>query len=378
MKTLFRMGITLAFLLACLTGLWAAQDEIGEIVFIEGSVEIIRNAKSLGSGEVGFGTVIQNFDQLKIGKNGRVDISMFKETGITGEISLKPGTVATIDVTAMKSKQPGSVDLLAGNIAMKVKLADGGRLNVRSGPAAMGVRGTTFEVNVAVNGDVLLSTSEGRVECTAPGLGTPLFSSPGNVVESNGDDDWFSTDVPVDQLDSFRSGWSRKKIDAFRADPGRATLQFAQMYRKSLGDFQSAYVELFKGANNDVVNRWKSEESKGNVGSLAQRNNDKKKLIGPIKKLRKSMFMLERSYYRLVELEELYKQGIAASGQIEQGLSVDAFYRDFAKQKNELSRRLADVNQVFKLYTKRNDGISPMDSSQGFVDADAFMGGSSF
>src|SRR5262249_12007362 len=148
-------------------GLFALSDEIGEITYIEGDVRILRNAKILSGKDVDFGTALQNYDQIRVGKNGAVEFAIDPKTGIDATVTVKPSSTVTLDITSLKNSQKGAIDLLAGGVEFKVKKLTGGNsLNLRTGSANMGVRGTQFAVDFSVNGDILLTTSEGRVETT--------------------------------------------------------------------------------------------------------------------------------------------------------------------------------------------------------------------
>jgi len=341
-----------------LGSLWALEDEIGQIVYLEGTVDIIRNAKVLGSGEVGFGTIVQNMDQIKVGRDGFVEITLDENTGVPCTITIRANSALVFDISSLQKKQSANVDLLAGSVGLKVsKLSSGNKLNVQTGTASMGVRGTQFEVSFAVSGDVLLSTSEGDVECITED-GNTLHSIPGLVIEGSSDNNWTSQEVAVGDLGSFRAQWMAKKIDAFKANPGKATLQYAQAYLKHIEDFNAAYTELFR--QRDVINKWIREDRIGTLGTNIEQMKEKKALIASLRKLRTTMIMLERIYYRLDELEGLYRQGIAASGQISRGMSVAAFFNRFAGERKTLAQKMADVSYVTKLYAKRNNGKFPL------------------
>lgn len=357
------------FFLCSSTAAFALTDAIGEVVYLDGQVQILRNAKLVSGRDISFGTVIQNFDQIRVVKNGQVEVQLYDKTGIGGSIIVKSGGVISFDLSSLRSQQSGNVDLLKGSVQLKIKkLATGNQLNVRTGTANMGVRGTEFEVEFAVNGDTLLSTSEGRVECQADGK--TLFSAPGSVVQGSADGNWNSVPVAVSSLAEFKRKWIADRIDAFKADPGRATAQFASLYLEYKTRFDAAYDELFR--QRDVMQKWIKEEMDGNIGSTAERNREKLKLITALKKIRVVGFLFERVYFRLQQLDELYKQGIAATGQVKRGLSVAAFFRQFNEERDVLGQKMADINFVIKLYAKRNEGTFPFDvagSSMGNADS---------
>ena len=107
---------------------------------------------------------------------------------------------------------------------------------------------------------------------------------------------------------------------------------------------------------------------------------EKKEIIGDLLKLRKILYLFERVYFRLVELEGYYRQGYGR-GQIEPGLSSAAFFNRFNREKEVLGRQMAALRYLTKLYAKRNDGVFPTDlleqgeegffgDEEGFFDKD--------
>jgi hypothetical protein len=87
---------------------------------------------------------------------------------------------------------------------------------------------------------------------------------------------------------------------------------------------------------------------------------EKKELIGKLLALRKILYMFERVYFRLIELEGYYRQGYGR-GQIEPGLSSAAFFNRFNREKRELGEKMAELRYITKLYAKRNNGNFPTD-----------------
>ena len=371
MKRIFFL-VLVALLLAPATGLFALSDEVAQISNIdkvvdskkpkEATVSVIRNSRTLPDSDVDFGLAIQNFDQIKTGANSTVEIQTNPKTGIAATITIKPNTVMTVDITSLKGNQSGGINLLSGAVSLKVqKMSGNNKLDVRTGSAVMGVRGTQFEVNIAVTGDVLLSTSEGRVECTTDN-GKTLYSAPGSVIQGTIDGEWSAIPVAVDKLEDFRRKWHTGRIDAFRADPGRATSQFAKRYLDLKDRFVAAFADLM--ANRDLLQKWIEEDFAGNTGDAKQVIIEKKKVLSSLVKLRKINVMFERVYLRLVQLDELYAQGIAPTGTIAgTKMTVAAFYKQFRAERADLAQKFLDTQYVTKLYAKRNGGDFPLDEA---------------
>jgi len=365
-------------------GLFALSDEVAQVTNIdkvtdpkkpkEAPVTIIRNSKAISEADIDFGFAIQNFDQIRTGSKSTIEIQTNPKTGIAATIIIKPNSILTVDITSLKSTQTGSLDLLSGAVALKVqKMTGTNKLDVRTGSAVMGVRGTQFEVNISFSGDVLLSTSEGRVECTTDNDKT-LFSAPGSVIQGTLEGEWSAIPVAVDKLSDFRAKWNTGRIDAFRADPARATSQFAKRYVDLKDKFNTAFAEMM--ANHDLIQKWIQEDLAGNIGDAKQVIVEKKKVLASLVKLHKVNVLFERVYLRLVQLDELYAQGIAPTGTIKgTNMTVAAFYQKFRAERADLNQKFLDTQYITKLFAKRNGGDFPLDlatSAELSTDKDFF------
>jgi ferric-dicitrate binding protein FerR (iron transport regulator) len=79
----------------------------------------------------------------------------------------------------------GNVELLAGRLNFQIdKMAGSSGFEVRTQAAVMGVRGTTFSVITAPQGEILVTTREGRVE-VSDSEGSVSYAQPGQVVEAS-------------------------------------------------------------------------------------------------------------------------------------------------------------------------------------------------
>lgn len=377
-----KKAVCFAGLLALLAlpgvALSALTDAVASITFIdkqadakrpqEAPVSVLRDATRLADRDIDIGTALQNYDVVKTGANSTVEITFYPQTGMTAVLRLKPNTTLGIDVSALRSEQKGVVNLMGGAIELKVKkLVGANQLSVRTQSAAMGVRGTQFEVGYSPSGDVLLTTREGRVECAVDD-GKVLYSAPGDVVQGTFDGSWSSVPVAVDKLDAFKAAWNAQRLAAFKANPIRATRQFALLYLRQKNRFDAAYAELM--GKRDLIQKWIREDAAGNVGTSAERNREKTQLIAGLMKLRRVNFMFERVYYRLLQLDELYGQGLIPEARIAPGVKTGDFFRRFRDERSALAARFADIQYVTKLYAKRNDGAFPLDDAA----ADSLLG----
>lgn len=372
MKNTIALVLVVLFLGLPAASLFALTDEVARIDNIDKVVDakkpkdptvtIIRNNKAIPDADVDFGFALQNFDQIKTGAKSMVTLQIDQKTGINAAITVKPSTVMTLDITSLKNNQSGGVNLLSGAVALKVqKMTGDNKLDVRTGTAVMGVRGTKFDVDMSESGDILLSTSEGRVECTTDN-GKTLYSAPGSVVQGKANGEWSSIPVAVENLAAFRAKWYTESIAAFRADPARATAQYAKRYLDQKDKFNAAYKELF--VNRDLTQKWLEEDFAGNTGDAKTVIVEKKKVLPALVKLRKINVMFERVYLRLIQLDELFAQGLNANVALP-GLNMTAaaFFKQFRAERADLGQKFQEIQYMTRLYAKRNGGEFPLDQA---------------
>jgi len=361
-----KRGVIFIIFSLCFSSFLFAVDVIGEIVFIKGNVNITRNGAVLDTNQLEIGYEIENYDLIKTGNNGSliVELNTDKTPGTTVDIS--PNTVFSMEVGALTNKKKTSLNMIAGSLALKVKkLSSDKSMDVNSESASMGVRGTTFTVEAAPGGDLLVGCEEGKVECVSVN-GKSLYAEPGKAVQYDSENDLQNVPVAVTDLKSFRKNWMADKLSVFKTNPLKAIKQYATKYIDSYNSFNDAYAALVK--QNDIINKWYKEDDKGKQGGKMDIMNEKKKLIKPLFTIRKQLVIFEKIYYRLIELFEYYKQGYG-SGNIKNGLTVASFFSRFEREQKELEKKMAVVNHVIKMYSTRNGGSFPADGLSGESDA---------
>ncbi|AHC13652.1 FecR family protein [Salinispira pacifica] len=351
--------------------IWADADVIGEILFIDGDVQIFRNTEELDRPD--FGDRIENLDQVITGSNGSLEVAVYPETGIHASIIIQPDTSMYFDITGLREEQSGALELLTGRVDLTVgRLSGRNQLDIRTGSAAMGVRGTTFSVSSTPGGDVLLTTAEGRVECRTAS-GERFFAVPGEVVEKRSDGVWQNLSVDPEELETFRDRWISQRIEALDAQASRAIADYGQRYLDLRDRFIDAYVRLMN--NREVIQKWMNEDRVGKLGSRSDRLREKRQIIGALMNIRGVQFMFERVYYRLAQLSERYP-GVNGNVNVRPGLSIRNFYRQFEQDRDMFSRRMREVRYILKLYALRNEGRTPFDDfmSGGFESEEDFFG----
>ena len=358
MRTL-PVALLASVLFAVLCGPAGAQDRLGEITYLENELTVVRNNRAVDSAGVEIGMEIQNLDLLKTGRTGYAEVGLDDPQSAT--IKLSPGTTFYLEQAAMGKGKRTSVGAITGSIAVKVqKLAANRQVLVASESALMGVRGTTFEVSLSPSGDLLVTCTEGEVVCLEES-GAEVSAVPGTVVAQPAGEVFQPVTVAVSDLSRFRQEWYAERLQVFKANPLKAIRFFALRYAALRDRFNRAYAAL--AGQRQVLQKWYDEDRRGQVGGNMEILREKRRIIGSLLELRKSLFVLERVHYRLSELEQYYRQGYG-EGTLEGSLTSRAFFQALDRDREVLERRMAEVRYVTKLYAKRNQGAFPTERDQ--------------
>ncbi len=344
-----------------------AQDSIGQITYLDGYPEVIRDGDVLYD-TLDFGFPIQNFDSIRTDEYSFIELRLDPATGIDASISVEPSTHFYINVSSLRSEQIGSVELLAGSINVIAReLAGRSRLQVRTQSSVAGVRGTTFAVTTAVGGEVLISTQEGLVEVTDE-QGFVLFAAPGEAVEVDTERNVIrNLKYDAYAVDEFRHQWVEDRLGAFQANAPRVLRFYGRRYLDARQQFVQAYEELM--SHRTIIDRWIEESRRGITGSGMSLLQDKRRIVGPLLRIRASMFFFEHTFNRLDQMAA-HVRDISAVVDIGDGGSAADLYRRIEIERTVMQRRLATVRHILKLYAERNDGETPMDIFGGFTGVD--------
>jgi hypothetical protein len=341
--------VILIGLTAC--GFLAAGDEVGEITYMVAGATITRAGKNI---KADFGTVVENYDSITTTGKGLVEITLSPASGINGTIKVQPNSTLYIEMSSLQgSGKKGSVELLSGSLSTAVKkLSPQSKFEVRSQGAVMGVRGTQFDVVASAAGDVLVTCSEGRVSCEDD-EGNSLFAEPGTVVERTAEGIFHDIPVRLSDLGKFQQTWNTEKIDAFKANANKAIADYAERYIELKTRFDQAYRTLL--SQKTILDKWYREDARNQIGSTIEIMREKSAIVRPLMNIKKVTFLFEPVYYRLLELEDLHKQG-HGKGSIGNNMTSDQFFRRLSNESVELKERMANIRYILKLYAKRNEG----------------------
>lgn len=357
-------------MVSCLPGLnqLFAEEIIGEIAYLEDEIEITRNSVTLDY--VDIGTTIENFDLLTTGEYGLAEVALAMEGSPDTTVKVSPNTAFYFELNQLKQGNKTTIGMISGSVSMKVrKMSRSQAFEVRTESATMGVRGTSFTVTTTVAGDLLISCDEGRVSCRDEG-DAELFAVPGKAVEKRSGEIFRAIPVAVSDLQTFQKNWYAERLSVFKNNALKALRFYTIRYLALTENFNQAYTKLYR--NKEIISKWIKQDSNGTMGSTMENMREKKKLIGDLLRIRRILFIYERVYFRLQELKGYYDQGYGR-GTIKAGLTADAFFRRFERDKDELRRKMARIRYITKLYAIRNNSSFPTDAFTTEEDGDSFL-----
>lgn len=371
MKRTVSRKVAVALVLFCAGAIaWAqAQQPFGTIDYVEGSANVTRGNKELG--EANIGDEVYPDDLLKTATDGIVIIELAPATGMRGTLTIRPKSVAYLRLSKADTGVKSGIELIAGQIASKMgKLSGNPSFSVTTESVAMGVRGTAFSVATSVNGSVLISCTEGQVSATD---GKDTFSVPaGKAIERKPSERLKLLAVAISNAEDFERRWIAEEIEAFKANAPRALASFEARYT----ELRERFIERFEPLQkSDILAKWLREDAAGLVprSTDATTLREKRDMAPKILELRKILFIFERIYYRIDQIEALILGTPLERAELRPGLSAGDFLRSFRSEAPALARRMALFRQAERLYALRNEGGAGL---PGIGGEDDFFGSS--
>ena len=362
--SVFSRKISLFFLiLLLLTANLFAKSVTGTISYIEGYVDVYRDGKLLDWELVDIGFGIEEFDLIETGNDGIVEVDLKLPSGTSTSLSVKSNTAFYFEMDKTGGKNQTSLQMLGGSIAFKVqKLTGNDTLNIQTESAVMGVRGTEFEVITSTEGGILVLCDEGAVSCKDD-QGREVYSKPGSVVDQVPGKRINAQAVSVDDLGLFRTYWVSARDKVFKNGAAVFIQGYANQFLLFEPKFADAFTELLKVKL--TLEKYGKDSETGNMGSLIKAKTE----VSPgIVKMRSILPVFEMVFYRLKELEKYHSKGIGV-GPISDNLSSTTFFNEYGAVKEKISRQMAEVRYLFKLYKNIHDatggGPSLLDSPFG-------------
>lgn len=340
-----------------------AKSVTGIITYIEGYVDLYRDGELLDWELVDIGFGLEEFDLIETGNDGVVEIDLKLPSGNRTSLSVRSDTAFYFEMEEKNGRNKTSFQMLGGSISFKVqKLTNNDTLDVHTESAVMGVRGTEFEVVTSPEGGILVLCDEGAVSCK-DNQGRERFSKPGSVVDKVPDKQISSYSVNTEDLGLYRNYWVSTRDEVFRSGANVFIKGYVNQFLLFEPKFSTAFVELLEAKT--TLERYGKESSTANYGSLFKA---KVEVSPAIIKMRSIMPVFEMVFYRLKELETYHNEGLGV-GIIKGNLSSNDFFSKFSTEKNNISRQLAEVRYLFKLYNNIHSatggGPSVLDSPLG-------------
>lgn len=324
----------------------APARRLGELVYTEGTVTVHRAG---GVKErVDIGDIIRQYDVIATGPKSRATIDLAAGYPGGAELKLAENTAFYFDVKAPEGEERRSViQLLAGALAIKVDKLANGSFNVAADGAVLGVRGTVFIVDTVPDGSLLVTTNEGAVEVRSLDGRRAMSRADAAVAVPAGGSTRLLAVEPAKAAE-FRAGWRNEAIAAFAP----RALETASTYAKAIEDNRAAFDAALRGlkSHDATLKLWRDARAAGRVPRFADWINEKKAVSGALFDCLKALFMIERPYYRLLELKAYHDQGVGV-GNLRDGRSSAAFYAGFEAANADLAADMARVREAMDLFS---------------------------
>lgn len=350
-----RASIVLGFLIFLAAPL-AAQDVVGEVVFVDGYPQFVRDGVELAQ-TVDFGYPVENFDTVITDDSSSLEISIHPDTGIDLSIVVDPQTRFYLDLSSYQQRQRGVVELITGSINVTAReIREGSGFIIHTPTSSMGVRGTVFSVTTSPGGEILVLPDEGVVEVNTIS-GQRGFARSGEAVEID------TVDAVVRTLrfdpaarSEFRERWRSERREALVARAPDLVRRLGLQYRDFRDRFVSGYSELMR--QRTILDQWMEEARRGTRGEPTLSEQQVQTLAPVLLRLRTGIRAFEQLYSQLEQLRGFLPEGAGAL-EVEPGVSVADVYRSIGDDRAVMQPRFYEVRHALKLFASRNGGIAP-------------------
>ena len=297
---------------------------------------------------VDIGDIVRQYDVIATGPKSRATIDLAAGYPGGAELKLAENTAFYFDVKAPEGEERRSViQLLAGALAIKVDKLANGSFNVAADGAVLGVRGTVFIVDTVPDGSLLVTTNEGAVEVRSlDGRRAMSRADAAVAVPAGGSTRLLA--VEPSKAAEFRAGWRSEAIAAFAP----RALETASIYAKAIEDNRAAFDAALRAlrAHDATLKLWRDARAAGRVPRFTDWIDEKKAVSGALFDCLKALFLIERPYYRLLELKAYHDQGVGV-GNLRDGSSSAAFYAGFEAANAALAADMARVREAMDLFS---------------------------
>jgi len=345
----------LAILLACAALAAAGAQTIGEIAYLEGGVQIVRGGSTLDGKLVKEGLDLANFDLIKTGSDGQVELRITSPAAPAATVTVSPRTQFSVEIGRVAQKQQTTLDLIAGSVAMKcAKLTAGQSMRVVTEGVATGVRGTSFTVDAPATGDLLVTCDDGEVACTDE-KGGVVAASAGQAIERPYGKPLARLAVAT-TLAQAREGWIDRQVGEIGRDPLALVAFYRNRLNRQLRSFDRQYRAFARYQR--VFDGWDAEDRAGAARKPLQEIRDRARLALRLWALRVTLFAVERTYVRLTELRT-YCEDHGIAGRVGVLQSSTAFFEMLERRRPLIELRRALIRWRSLQFALRNDGQVP-------------------
>lgn len=320
----------------------------GEIVYLDGAVVIHRQGRIIEN--LDFGDTVEPFDVIVTGPKSRADIDIYSGRPGGATIRLAENTAFYYDTKQLSEQERRTVlQLLSGSVAIKVDRLASSSFKVATDSSVLGVRGTTFIVDTVPDGTMLVSCAEGVVAVSAEGQREQL-ARPGTVVSANKEGAIATAPVAATGLSDYRNVWQSSAYLDFTAQAGNYIASYAGQIRLYSPRLNSAHSQLLR--QSAILQQWRRAKAAGHQPRFTEWTNEKKTIAPLLFDALAALFMLERPFYRMLELQALHDGPQAIGrGALEGGQSSTAYFSGFRQESAALILQMADIREALLLFS---------------------------
>ncbi|OHD82391.1 MAG: hypothetical protein A3J97_09335, partial [Spirochaetes bacterium RIFOXYC1_FULL_54_7] len=327
--------------------------QVGEVVYTEGKVSVHRAGKTITALDIG--DVVHAYDVVMTGPASLAQVDLGSGRPGGAFIRLSENTAFYFDTKELSVEQRRTVlQLLSGSIAVKVEKLAGGSFSAVSDTAVLGVRGTEFVIDTIPDGSILVSCVEGAVAIQGP-EGQTATAQPGKAVTGR-EAGLVTATVTVSELARFRSSWRQDSFASFADQAVRYSSGYATTLDTKRGAFDAALASL--RSQEATLSLWREAKASGKAPRFSEWTTEKKALGGVLFESLKALFIMERPYYRLLELKSLHGRGTGV-GTLQDDRSTTDFFNQFDARYGSLADGMANVREALLLFAWASAG-SPL------------------
>lgn len=319
----------------------SAQQVRGEIIYLDGDVNVSRRGELLPVYEVDMGLSVEEEDIIRTGSNGYIEIELaYPQQGSL--LKIQPNTAFYFETKVESGKSKTRISLLNGTIGLKVsKLTSNQSMDVETQSAVMGIRGTEFDVNRAPTGELLVTCWEGKVSCATPAMES--FSQPGIISLQEDGKDFSNANIPVEELDAYREKWWTARLEALVSMGPISSEYYYNRYKTQSALFNEAFENVED--EDRLFREYEKMMDEGVEPTMSKATQDKITLTSPVIEMRSILPVMEEIFYTLLVLEEYHSNGSF-------NLADRKYFKDFNKEKDDLERDIILARYYLTLYGK--------------------------